>query len=99
MPALELIDQDHRKRYVAECKRAAGLGLTVDAYRTQHASAIADLTTTIRALMDDAGVMDPLEVLPGIIVAAEERCASAARKAAEAAARAEIKRLLRKATT
>jgi len=94
----ELIDQDHRKRYIADCKRAAALGLSVDAYQTQRADAIARWTKTIRTLMDEHHVDDPVEVLPGIIAGIEEQMRGDAKAAAEVAARVEIQKLLRKAT-
>jgi hypothetical protein len=74
------------------------LGLVVDEYRNQRAATIATWTTTIRTLMDEHHVDDPLEILPAIIVSIEERAIRDAKAAAEIAARTEIQRLLRKAT-
>jgi hypothetical protein len=98
MPTLATIDADARKRFVADCKQASAQNLLVHEYRAQRAATIAKWTTTIRALMDEHHVDDPLEILPAIIVSIEEHAIRDAKAAAEVAARTEIQRLLKKAT-
>jgi hypothetical protein len=94
----DTIDAGHRRRLIADSKAAVALGLPVNDYRTQRTAAIAQWTHTIRSLMDQHGVIDPLEVLPGILAAVEEHAIGAAKAAAASAARDELQRLLRKAT-
>jgi hypothetical protein len=49
--------------------------------------------------MDECGVVDPLELLPEILARIEEHAIGEARRAAKAAAREEVQKMLRKVMT
>jgi len=91
------IQTDFERQLRVDTARAAALDMDVHTYRAQHAGAVKKWTHTIHNLMEGAGVRDPIEVLPEIIVAIMQHAERAARQDARAAARAKIQRLLRKA--
>jgi|SRR6516162_4777886 hypothetical protein len=98
MPTItEKIESNFQRQYRVDQVRAAALDMNVHEYRAQHAAAVKMWTHTIKNLMEGAGVRDPLEVLPEIVVAIMQHAERAARQDARAAARAEIQRLLKKA--
>src|SRR5262245_13884690 len=94
----ERIEQGHRKQLSVDTKRACALGKSVTQFRTDRANAIEMWTHSIRNIMKEHGVIsDPVECLPAIIASVVEHAVVAAREEAEATARREIQRLLRKA--
>src|SRR5262245_21792369 len=93
----ERIQNDYERQLKVDRIRADALGMNVHEYRAQHADAVKKWTHTIHNLMEGAGVRDPLEVLPEIVVAIMQHAERAARQDARAAARAELQRLLKKA--
>ena len=98
MPTItEKIESNFQRQYRVDQVRAAALDMNVHEYRAQHAAAVKMWTHTIKNLMEGAGVRDPLEVLPEIVVAIMQHAERAARQDARAAARADIQRLLKKA--
>ena len=75
--------------------RAAALGMTVEKYRSEQAAR--RWAALMHEIMAQTGATDPMECLPEIVVAIERAAKGAANKAAVAAARTEVQRLLRKA--
>jgi hypothetical protein len=93
----EAIENAHRRQLAVDSRRAAQLGQNVHEYRIARKVACEKWTTTIRALMDENGVLtDPVRVLPEILASVEESITKAARAEAKIVARAELQRLLRK---
>jgi hypothetical protein len=92
------IDAD-RKRFIRDSRRAAALQKDIDKYRAERSGSIERWTNIIRTLMAEHQADDPVEILPQVIVAAEEHLFCEVRKQGQAAARDELRRLLRKATT
>jgi len=93
----EQIEQAHRRQLFVDTRRAIALGKSVQDFRTERAAAIEKWTHTIRNMMQEHGVSDPIECLPAIIASVLEKAIVEARDTATIAARNEIKRLLRKA--
>jgi len=95
----ERIEQAHRRQLIVDTKRAAALGKSVHEFRTDRAAAIERWTHSIRNIMKEHGASDPVECLPAIVASVLEHAVVAARDEAQTTARAEIQRLLRKATS
>jgi hypothetical protein len=95
----ERIEQAHRKQLIVDTKRASALGKSVSQFRTDRANAIDKWTHSIRNIMKEHGVSDPVECLPAIVASVLEHAVVAARDEAQTTARLEIQRLLRKAIT
>ena len=95
----ERIEQMHRRQFIVDTKRAAALGKSVHEFRTDRAAAIERWTHSIRNIMKEHGASDPVECLPAIVASVLEHAVVAARDEAQTTARAEIQRLLRKATS
>lgn len=90
-------EQVRRRRLAADSRAAIAQGQSLDGYLAAHQAAIASFTATTRALMTERGVADPIEILPELLACVQEAAVAEARAAARAAARDEIKALLRKA--
>lgn len=93
----EKLEAAHRRQLVVDSKRAAALGKELHQFRVERAAAIAKWTHTIRTMMEEHGVSDPVECLPAIVASVLEHAVVEARDTAKVASRAEIQRLLRKA--
>jgi hypothetical protein len=91
------IDANHRRRLIADNRKAAKLGMGVDDFRAQRTKAVEQLTRELRDMLEQHNVDDPVTILPEILIAHEQRILSEAMKAAASAARFEIQKLLRKA--
>ena len=92
-------ERARRRRFVADGRAAAALGISMEALGAARKAAIEQWTTTIRGCMDECGADDPVEILPEILTRLEEHAVGEARAAARAAAREEVQRLLRKVMT
>lgn len=100
MPTIsERIEDAHARQLALDRVRAAALNMDVEKYRTQQVASVRRWATLLHEIMQAAEVDDPMAVLPEIIVAIERSAKGAAIKAAEAAARTETQRILRKAIT
>jgi len=71
--------------------------MTVEKYRSEQAASVKRWAALMHEIMAQTGATDPMECLPEIVVAIERAAKGAANKAAVAAARTEVQRLLRKA--
>jgi hypothetical protein len=93
----QLLETIHRATYMADCRRAAALGLTEPEYRGARRRAVEEWTTTIRAAMVESNVNDPIEVLPDLFATVVEKATIEAREAGKVAARRELQRRLAQA--
>jgi hypothetical protein len=96
--ALSEPEQARRRQLATTMRAAIGQGQSLDSYLAAHRQMIADMTAAIREKMTACGATDPVEVLPEILTHLQEAAVAEARVAAKAAAREEIRALLRKAT-
>jgi len=90
----QLLETIHRATYMADCRRAAALGLTEPEYRGTRRRAVEEWTTTIRSAMAESNVTDPIEVLPDLFATVVEKAVIEAREAGKVAARRELQRRL-----
>jgi hypothetical protein len=93
----ELVEQEYRKHWVSDTKRAAQLGLTTEEFRHQRRAATNEWTDRIRSIMDEGNARDPVEVLPTIIACLLEDIRAVAREEAETAARGMVQKMLKRA--
>ena len=96
--ALSEPEQARRRQLAITMRAAIGQGQSLDSYLAAHQQAISAMTAMIREKMTACGATDPVEVLPEILTNLQEATLAEARVAAKAAAREEIRALLRKAT-
>src|SRR5262249_47114349 len=97
MPSItERIESDHERQLALDRMRAGALGMTLESYRSEQAAAVRKWAGLMHEIMEASGAFDPLECLPEIVVAIERSVKGAAIKAAVAASRTEVQRLLRK---
>jgi hypothetical protein len=89
-------ERARRRQYAIDSRAALGLGVSLEQCLTARKAAIGHWTTLIRAQMQEHGVSDPVEILPELLVRLEEHAVGEARTAAKAAAREEVRALLRK---
>jgi hypothetical protein len=92
----ELVEQEYRKHWVSDSKRACQLGLTTEEFRHQRRAATAEWTERIRSIMDEGNARDPVEVLPTIIACLLEEIRGVARDEAEMAARGTVQKMLKR---
>jgi len=95
--ALSEHERVRRKRWAADQRVAAALGMSPDDCLVARAATIKTLTTMIRAAMDEHGAADPVEVLPKILARMQEKAVAEARAAAREAAAEQVRTMLRKA--
>src|SRR5215831_1534294 len=93
----ETVDGNYQRQLRVDTVRAAALGMTLEKYRSEQAAAVRKWATLLHEIMQAAEVDDPIAVLPEIIVAIERGAKGVAHRTAEAAARVEVQRMLRKA--
>jgi hypothetical protein len=93
----ESIDAEHRKRLIADTRKANAAGMSVQAWRAQRSRAIEAWTKDLHELLDQHGVDDVAAIMPEILTSFEQRIISEAKAAAAEAAREQISKLLRKA--
>jgi hypothetical protein len=89
-------EQARRRQLVTATRAAIGQGQSIEQYQATHQRAIAGIIAAIRTRMTECGVIDPVEILPEILISLQEAAIAEARIAAKAAARDEMKTLLRK---
>jgi hypothetical protein len=93
----EAVDAEHRKRFIADTRKANAAGMSVHAWRAQRSRAIEAWTKDLHELLDQHGVDEVAAIMPEILTSFEQRIIAEAREAAAVAAREQIGRLLRKA--
>jgi hypothetical protein len=93
----ERIEFAHERQLALDRVRAGALGMTVEKYRSEQAAAVKRWAALMHEIMEASGTSDPIECLPEIVVAIERSVKGAAIKAAAAAARTEVQKMLRKA--
>jgi len=93
MDSIEIL---RRKELTADTRRALAQGKTLDEYRGGHDRDVENLTNEIRALMKRHGCEDPVELLPQLLINVREQAVAEARSAAKAAARAEVRTMLKR---
>jgi hypothetical protein len=67
------IEQAHRKQLMVDTKRAIALGKSVSQFRDDRTKAIEKWTRSIRNIMEEHGVSDPVACLPAIVKANARR--------------------------
>jgi hypothetical protein len=98
MPTItEKVEGDYQRQLKVDSVRAAALGMTVEKYRSEQAASVKRWAALMHEIMAQTGATDPMECLPEIVVAIERAAKGVARKTAEAAARVEVQRMLRRA--
>src|SRR5262249_10361077 len=98
MPTItEKVEGDYQRQLKVDSVRAAALGMTVEKYRSEQAAAVKRWAALMHEIMEASGATDPVECLPEIVVAIERATKGVARKTAEATARVEVQKMLRKA--
>src|SRR5262245_11125043 len=100
MPTItERIESDHDRQLALDRMRASALGMTLATYRADQAAAVKRWASLLHEIMEASGASDPMECLPEIITAIERSAKGTARKTAEAVARTEVQKMLRKVMT
>jgi hypothetical protein len=97
MTSIDVNEQVRRREFMRDTRAASAQGLEVDEYRAKRDQAVAEWAAWFHKTMDETHAMDPAEVLPQALALLQERSIAAARTAAKAAARDEVKKMLRKA--
>jgi hypothetical protein len=97
MPSItERIESDHDRQLALDRMRASALGMTLEKYRSEQAESVKRWANLLHEIMEASGASDPMECLPEIIVAIERSVKGVARRTAEAVARTEVQKMLRK---
>jgi hypothetical protein len=93
------IEQSRRRELTRDAKAALQQGLSLDEYIAKRDQTVTEWTRWFHAEMDKCHVDDPIECLPQAFARVEERAIGEARAAAKAAARTEVRAMLRKVIT
>jgi hypothetical protein len=97
MTATERIEAQYQRRLSIDAARANHAGKSLEEFRAERTKQIRRWADRCRSLMETADVSDPAQILPELIQEVVEETIKHARLTAQACARAEIERLLKKA--
>jgi len=99
MTVTERIEARYQRQLSIDAARANHVGKSLEEFRAERTKQIKRWADRFRGLMEAAGVDDPVQILPELTQEIVEEAVKHARLTAQAVARAELERLLRKAVS